>query len=156
MTITLVPVDADNWWDALELSVFPEQLGFVANYAPIVAFALAKAYVRHNGLDYAPYLIYADGQAVGFVELATTPDADAPCWLYHLFIDKARQGNGYGKQALDAFIRLVQQGHPRCREIRLSVHPDNVAAVRLYTGRGFVPTGELYDNGEQVYALRLG
>jgi diamine N-acetyltransferase len=155
VTISLVPVNADNWWSALELSVHPEQLPFVANYAPIVAFALAKAYVHHNDMLYTPYLIVADGQQVGFVELARQRERDDLCWLYHLFIDQHHQGKGYGKQALDEFIRLAQENHGLCREIRLSVHPDNVAACALYVRRGFQPTGERFDNGERVYALSL-
>ncbi len=155
MTISLVQVNADNWWDALELSVHPEQLCFVANYAPIVAFALAKAFVRLNDLIWTPYVIYADGQQVGFIELACKPESDHQCWLHHFFIDQSQQGKGYGKQALDAFIQLVQENDARCRELRLSVHPDNRVAERLYIRRGFQPTGEAFDNGELVYALRM-
>lgn len=154
-TITLAEVNSDNWEDALLLSVQPEQLPFVANYAPIVAFALAKAFVRPHGMRWIPYAIYADAQLVGFVELAYKPESENPCWLYHFFIDQMHQSKGYGKQALDVFIRLVQENYPRCREIRLSVHPDNTVANQLYIRRGFQPTGEAFDNGELVYALPL-
>jgi diamine N-acetyltransferase len=155
VTITLVPVDAENWWDALELAVHPEQLGFVANYAPIVAFALAKAYVRPNNLIYTPYLVCAGGQPVGFGEMAGQPDDAQPCWLMHLFVDHRHQGKGYGRAAIDAFIQLARSSFPCSPSLRLSVNPDNVVAVQLYARAGFEPTGELYDNGERVYTLRL-
>jgi diamine N-acetyltransferase len=155
MTVTLIQVNADNWWDALELSVHPEQLPFVANYAPIVAFALAKAFVRVHDMIWTPYVIYAHDQLVGFIELACKPETEHQYWLYHFFIDHLHQGKGYGKQALNLFVRLVQENYPLCREIRLSVHPDNTVAEGLYSRFGFQPTGEAYDNGELVYALRI-
>lgn len=155
VTITLAPVNAENFWDALELSVYPEQLGFVANYAPIVAFALAKGFVRVNDMDWTPYLICADGQSVGFVVLACQPESDRQYWLQHFFIDQSQQGKGYSAPALDLFIQSVRENYPLCREIRLSVHPDNGVAESLYRRRGFQPTGEVYDNGERVYALRF-
>jgi len=155
VTITLSEVNADNWREALELEVRPEQMRFVAEYAPIVAGALAKAYIRPYDLIWLPYAIYADAQLVGFMELACNPATENRYWLYHFFIDQRYQGHGYGKQALQAFIQLVQDGYPLCQEIRLSVHPENVTAVRLYSQFGFQPTGEVYDNGELVYALRF-
>jgi diamine N-acetyltransferase len=155
VTITLAQVNADNWRDTLELEVHPEQLPFVAEYAPIAAFALAKAFVRPDGMTWIPYAIYADDQLVGFIELACKPESETQYWIYHFFIDQSQQGQGYGKQALNVFIQLVQENYPRCRELRLSVHPDNIAAVRVYGRRGFQPTGEAFDNGELVYALRM-
>jgi diamine N-acetyltransferase len=154
-TITLVQVNADNWRDTLALSVYPEQQRFVADFAPIALIALAKAYIRPDDMLYSPYAIYADEQMVGFFEFACQPDTENRYWLFHFFIDQAEQGKGYGKAALITFIQKVQESYPRCRELRLSVHPDNVAAVRLYSGLGFQPAGEMFDNGELVYALPL-
>jgi diamine N-acetyltransferase len=155
MAITLVQVNSDNWWDTLQLSVHPEQLPFVAAYAPIAAFALAKAFIRPEGMVLTPYAIYAEGQLVGFIELGCKPESDHSCWLYHFFIDQMHQGKGYGKQALSVFIQLVQENDALCQELRLSVHPDNHAAVGLYRRLGFQPNGEAMDNGELVYALRI-
>jgi diamine N-acetyltransferase len=155
VTITLAQVNADNWRDALQLSVHPEQQRFVADYSPIVAIALAKAFIRPYGMIWTPYAIYADGQLVGFIELACKPESDHQCWIYHFFIDQSHQGKGYGKQSLAAFIQLVREHYSLCRELRLSVHPDNIVAQRLYIHFGFQPTGENFDNGELVYALRI-
>ena len=73
MTVTLSEVNADNWRETLQLAVQPEQLRFVAEYAPIVAGALAKAYIRPYDMILRPYAIYADVQLVGFMELACNP-----------------------------------------------------------------------------------
>ncbi len=155
VTITFVEVNSDNWQDALRLSVHPEQMRFVAEYAPIAAIALAKAYIRAYEKIWLPYAIYADDQLVGFLALAYKPESQHQYWLYQFFIDQSQQGRGYGKQALNGLIPFVQENYPLCRELRLSVHPDNGVAQGLYIRRGFQPTGEAFDNGELVYALRI-
>jgi diamine N-acetyltransferase len=155
VTITLMAVNDDNWQEALQLSVHPEQLRFVSEYTPIAAISLAKAYVRPYEKIWFPYVIDADDQLVGFLELAYKPANEHQYWLYHFFIDQTQQGKGYGKQALNTLIPFVQENYPLCRELRLSVHPDNSLAQQLYSRRGFEPTGEAFDNGELVYALRI-
>jgi diamine N-acetyltransferase len=153
-TIVLREVTANNWRATLGLTVHPDQQRFIADYVPIAAIALAKAFVRPGGLVWLPYAIYADGDMVGLIELAYEPDSPARYWVYHFFIHQTQQGKGYGKAALRAFIQLVTQQHPRCRQINLTVHPENRRAQSLYTGAGFRPTGEEQD-GEPVYTLRV-
>jgi diamine N-acetyltransferase len=151
-TITLSEVNRTNWRTTLQLSVHPDQQRFVADYVPIAAIALAKAFVRPQGMVMLPYAIYADDQMVGFMELAYKPDSHDSCWVYHFFIDQAFQGKGYGKQALFALIQLVKAHHPLCQHICLTAHPENTLAQHLYTGLGFQPTGQEID-GELVYDL---
>jgi diamine N-acetyltransferase len=147
-------VTAENWRAALRLEVRPEQLRFVAEYAPIAAVALAKAYIRPGGVIWMPYAFYAGSAMVGFVELAHEPGSTDDYWVFHFFIDQRFQGRGYGTAALERFIELVRHEHPRCRVLQLVVHPENIPAQRLYTGAGFRPTGgERW--GEPVYQLEL-
>ncbi|SRR5258706_1958234 len=152
--ILLREVAAENWRATLHLTVHPDQQRFIADYVPIAAIALAKAFVRPSGLVWLPYAIYADGDIIGLIELAYEPDSPARYWVYHFFIDQAQQGKGYGKAALQAFIQLVIEQHPRCRQINLTVHPENRRAQSLYTSAGFRPTGAEQD-GEPVYVLRV-
>ena len=58
--LSLQEVTRENWRATLGLAVFPEQQRFIADYAPITAVALAKAYVRPGGLVWVPYAFYAD------------------------------------------------------------------------------------------------
>ena len=153
-TLAIREINRQNWRAALALTVHPEQQRFVSDHTPVAAIALAKAYVRPGGLTWLPYLIYAEGQPIGLIALAYAPGSDDRYWLYHFFIDRAHQGQGYSKPALHAFIALVGTQHPACRQINLTVHPDNDRAQRLYTGIGFQPTGEMQDE-EPVYMLRL-
>ena len=68
--ITLRAVTNDNWRETLTLTVRPEQQRFVAEYAPITAIALAKAYIRPGSAVWMPYAIYAGSLMVGFLALA--------------------------------------------------------------------------------------
>lgn len=152
--LALREVTQENWRAALRLTVHPDQQRFVAEYAPIVAIALAKAYVRLGGATWSPYVIYAGTTMVGFVELAYEPDTSDQYWVFHFFIDQRFQGRGYGTAALRRFIELVQHAHPSCQMLQLVVHPENLRAQHLYTAAGFHSTGtERW--GEPVYQLAL-
>ena len=152
--VGLRPITAENWRAALNLAVAPDQQRFVADFVPIAAVALAKAYVRAGGAVWTPYGIYAGEALVGFVALAHTPDAPDERWIFHFFIDQRHQGRSYGTAALRRLVELVRREHPKCRSLRLVVHPENRAAQRLYTAEGFRPTGaERW--GEPEYALAL-
>ncbi len=152
--VTLRDITRENWREALQLSVRPDQQRFVADYAPIVLIGLAKAYVRPLGLVWMPYAIYAGHEMVGFLELAMDRSTSDQYWLYHFFIDQRYQGQGIGKKALAAFIEDVERSYPQCRCINLNVQDDNIAAQRLYTSAGFVRTKE-ESYGEPLFRLYL-
>src|SRR5260221_5779851 len=153
-TLSLREVDRTNWRATLDLSVRPEQQRFVADYAPIAAIALAKAYIRPQEFLWLPYAIYADDQLIGFAELACKPDSANEYWVYHFFIDQAQQGKGYALPALNAFIATVKERFPACQQLCLTVHPENILAQHVYRTIGFRPNGEILD-GEPVYTLDM-
>jgi len=152
--VTLREITRENWREALQLSVHPDQQRFVADYAPIVLVALAKAYVSQFGLTWLPFGIYAEHEMVGFLELALDPGSTDQYWMYHFFIDQRYQGKGYGKKALAAFIEHVERTYPECRYINLTVHPDNHTAQHVYTAAGFVRTTE-EAFGEPLFRLHI-
>ncbi|WIG60085.1 MAG: hypothetical protein OJF49_002833 [Ktedonobacterales bacterium] len=152
--LSLRPVTQENWQEALRLAVHPDQQRFVSEYAPIVAVALAKAYLRLGGATWLPYAIYAGPTMVGFVALAYEPGSSDQYWIFHFFIDQRYQGRGYGKTALRHFIELVKTEHQQCHMLQLVVHPENHQAQNLYFAAGFRLTGaERW--GEPVYQLAL-
>ena len=154
-SITLCEINSTNWRATLDLSVHPEQQRFIADHTPIAAIVLAKAYIRPDGLVWAPYAIYADAEVIGMLALAYELGSQDQYWVYHFFIDRSWQGQGYGKAAFQAFIQLVREQHPRCRQLNLTVHPANRRAQQLYASLGFQPDGrELW--GEPVYRLMIG
>lgn len=152
--LALCGITQENWREALRLTVQPDQQRFISDYSPIVALALAKAYLRLGGAIWSPYAIYADSTMVGFVELAYEPDTADQYWIFHFFIDRQYQGRGYGKVALQHFIERVKHDHLQSQLLQLVVHPENHRAQRLYVSAGFRPSGE-ERWGEPVYQLGL-
>jgi diamine N-acetyltransferase len=152
--ISLAPVTQENWRAALRLAVHPDQQRFVAEYAPVAAIALAKAYLRLDDLTWAPYAISAGAEMVGFVALACEPASVDEYWVFHFFIDQRYQGRGYARAALERLLALVKREHPAGQMLQLVVHPENRVAQHLYTSAGFRPTGaERW--GEPLYQLAL-
>lgn len=152
--ITLKLVDESNWRQALTLAVLPAQQHFVADHHPVVAIALAKAYIRPGGLNWLPYAIYANQQMVGFVEIVLDRHQPDDCWVFHFFIDQQYQGQGYGRMAMEQLITNLKQLEPACTGISLVVHPENTTAQLFYRRMGFSPTGnERW--GEPIYRLHF-
>lgn len=154
MEISLEHVTASNWRATLPLGVHPEQQRFVADYAPISAIALAKAYVRVGNRTWIPLLFRSGEAPIGFCTLAVRPGNLAECWLFHFFIDRDAQGKGYGTAALRALLQHIREMPGPVQEVALTVHPENVVAQRLYRSAGFEPDGTEQD-GEPVYRLAL-
>lgn len=131
--ISIRPVTQKNWRTALALSVPPEQLHLVAGMAPIVALALAKAYIRLLDLHWDPYVFYADEAMIGFAAHAYEPGSPSNHWLFHFFIDQQYQGQGYGKQALRVLVQQVRVQHPTCRGSCGSMRTRSPMIARLMT-----------------------
>ena len=152
--ITLREISRENWREALQLSVRPDQQRFVADYQPIVLIGLAKAYVSPLGLMWLPYAIYDGHEMIGFVELAIDADSTDDYWMYHFFIDQRHQGKGLGKKALSTIIEHIERDYPACRSINLTIHPENHPAQQLYKAAGFMPTrDEAF--GEPLFRLQI-
>ena len=150
--LSIREVTHENWRVALRLAVHPEQQHFIADYVPIAAIALAKAYIRPGGLVWVPFAFYRDTEMIGFTELAYEPDSKDNYWIFHFFIDHHYQGQGFGKKTLALFLQYINEHYPQCQSLQLTVHPENQRAQHLYTGAGFRPSGTQLD-GEQVYRL---
>jgi diamine N-acetyltransferase len=85
--ISLGEVSEQSWRATLQLAVHPEQQRFIADYVPIAAIALAKAFIRPGGLIWIPYAISADQTMIGLIELAYEPTSLSRYWVYLFFID---------------------------------------------------------------------
>lgn len=145
MSVTLQPITRDNLWAVVDLKPHPHQEGFVApNIDSIV-----NAYVEPT---FVPLAVYADETLVGFAMYGQHPDTGA-WWVIRLMIDRAHQGKGYGRAAMEAVIEMMAD-RVGCQEIVTSFVPDNAVAAGLYDSLGFCPTGEVED-GEPLVRLRL-
>jgi len=149
--LRLALIDQHNWRAALAVQVNPDQLTYVAGHQPVALVILAKAYVRPGDLDWEPLAVTAGASVVGVVALA---HASTYTELLHLAVDVARQGQGVGSAAVELLVAHVVKTRPDVEAVRLTVHPENERAQRLYRSRGFLPNGDVRD-GEPIWSLNL-
>ncbi len=128
-------ITENNFIDAFNLALAPGQEVFVSH--PIRS--LAQAYVYRNQCQ--PFGIYADGKMIGYVMVIY--DYDIPEYdIWHLMIDRAEQGHGYGSQALDQVIEYIRtKPFGDSDRVALTCNKQNSAARRLFESRGFSATG---------------
>jgi diamine N-acetyltransferase len=144
--IELRPVTRDNVRALADLHVAPGQEPFVgAN-----VYALAQTYVEPT---WTPWGIYVDGNAVGFA-VEERDQATGRTWIRRFMIADGFQGRGYGTAALTALVRMMVERYT-CAHIFLDFVPGNNVAERLYARAGFVPTGEVGEDGEIVAMLAV-
>ena len=89
---------------------------------------------------------------IGFLMWAINP-ADESGWLGGIMIDRNHQGQGYGRQAVQAAIRLLAE-EQEVQHFALSYQPANVVARHLYGSLGFVE-GDEWEDDEIVARLTL-
>jgi diamine N-acetyltransferase len=140
-SITLRPVDADNWRAVAALTVTETQRAWVAEPAYYLALC------HYSPVGWTPLAVTdAAGSVVGFLMWAVDPE-DGAAWLGGITIDATQQGKGFGRAAVST--ALTELDAP---SFALSYQPDNTAARALYASLGFVETGELED--DEVVARR--
>ena len=147
--VELKPITEDNFIDAFNLKLAPGQESFVSH--PIRS--LAQAYVYRDQCQ--PFGIYAGGKMVGYVMVIY--DYDVPEYdIWHMMIDGAEQGQGYGSEALDRVIEyIVTKPFGDFDRVALTCNKDNAAARKLYERKGFTATGvEDEDEIEMAMTVR--
>ena len=132
--ITLQAVNVENFDEIISLSVSDEQREFVACNAE----SIAQAYVQEECI---PLAIYDGPHPVGFVMYCVDRD-DGAWWLYRLMVDRAHQGRGCGRAALEQVLTRMK-ADPARHHIYLGVEPEN-PAVSLYRSLGFRFDGRVY------------
>ncbi|WP_060177684.1 GNAT family N-acetyltransferase [Streptomyces sp. IMTB 1903] len=144
--VVLDEVTDENWRAVADVAPADDQRRFVA--------ALGARYLLLSlrGGVWNSLAIRAGDAVVGHVMWAYDEEGGAH-WIGGMIVDAAEQGRGVGRAAMRVLIRRLAD-LPACREIRLSYHPDNAPAARLYAELGFVPTGE-FEGDEAVAALAV-
>ena len=122
----LKPITEENFIDAFDLKLAPGQEEFVSH--PVRS--LAQAYVYREQCQ--PFGIYADEKMVGYVMVIY--DYDIPEYdIWHMMIDEAEQGKGYGSGALDRVIEYIAaKPIGNSDRVALTCSKDNPAARKLY------------------------
>jgi diamine N-acetyltransferase len=143
--ISVRPVNRDNWRDIANLKVTEAQREFVAESCYYLALCC-------YGNDWQPLAIYLDERVIGFMMWAIDP-ADGSCWLGGILVDQGMQGQGYGRQAVQAAIMMFKEEHDY-RNFALSYQPANLIAKHLYSKLGFIEMNE-WEGSEVVARLSL-
>ena len=147
MKIELRPIDETNREDCIRLKVSNSQAAYIDTNENSLAAAAENAEVAR------PFVIYADGEVVGFTMFAFEPDYEDPgdrYWLWRFMIGEEYQGRGFGKEALKQIIAYFKENG--ATNMRLSTKESNVNAIHLYESQGFKRTGEMNDE-ETVFEL---
>ncbi len=97
-------------------------------------FSIGRAYLFRE--DNYPCIICNEQMTpIGFINLCKwLGESDAYTWSF--YIDKSHQGNGYGKSAAEAAVRILKAANPD-KPIRLATEKGNEKAQRLYVSLGF-------------------
>ncbi len=141
-----------NIWKICALEPFEEQKDFVAENMQ----SLAEAYAtRNEGNNALPLAVYDDDVPVGFVMIGkgtvgNEEESDLireNYCLWRLMIDKKYQGQGLGKQTIDAAMDLIRTfPFGEAKKVWLSYEPGNARARDLYQKYGFSENGEMCGN----------
>jgi diamine N-acetyltransferase len=150
--IRLVEVTDANRDAVIAVRVAPAQERFVASVE--ASFRHAREQPEGNPWYRA---VYDGDEPVGFVMLSWNvtpgPGLLGPYYLWRLLIGSGYQGRGYGTAILDEVVELIRADG--ARELLTSCVPGEGTPEPFYRRYGFVPTGEIDEDGETVLRLDL-
>ena len=153
MGVTLDEIADGNRAAVLALRVAPGQEQFVLSVRESLAEAAEYPHAR-------PWywVVVADGAPVGFVMVSWNaepqpPEIIGPWFLWKLIIDERYQGRGYGAEVVRQVVELVRA--EGAAELLTSYVPEPGGPAGFYERLGFVPTGDLDENGEVIVRLAL-
>jgi diamine N-acetyltransferase len=128
--VALKRITVENWQECIELSVKDDQVDFV----PSNLYSIAEAQFYPKAVPLAIHNV--EGQMVGFIMYGI--DVASGKWkVFRLMIDKAHQGRGYGRAAMEQVVQQLA-GRPDCDEILICYNTTNHAARELYADLGFL------------------
>lgn len=145
--VALHDVDDENWRAVADVAPLDGQRRFVP--------ALAARYLLLSLREgvWNSLAVCADDTVVGHVMWGR--DEDGSYWIGGMLIGAAEQGKGIGRAAARTLVRWLAD-RADCEVLRLSYHPDNTAAERLYTSLGFRPVSTAEEDQDEVTAELSG
>ena len=146
--IALHKVDESNFMACFGLNLRDGQERFVSH--PIRS--LAQAYVYYK--QCTPFAVLSGGEVVGYIMVIYDYDEETYN-IWHLMIDGAHQGKGYGRTAMELALEYIRtKPFGASNRVLLTVSPENSAACALYRSLGFAETGRS-DEDEAEWGLTL-
>ncbi len=95
--------------------------------------------------------LWLEAELVGWCQLAGRPPA---LWVARVIIAPAYRGQGCAALLLREVLTTLRR-HRRYREVKAAVHPDNLAAIRLFRCLGFEASPYEAAIGEVIFRLTL-
>lgn len=127
----------------------PENEKFVASNA----YSLAQAWLYRDADDVYPFAIYHEEMPVGFMML--DEDLEERCLvIWRIMFPEEHQCKGYGTLAIKQIVQMAKDSG-KYDFIILDYVPENEIAKHVYEKLGFLPTGEIINNGEIEMKLIL-
>ena len=155
--IKLAEITNANIWKVCALEPFDDQKDFVAENIQ----SLAEAYAtRNEGNNALPLAVYNDESLIGFVMIGkgtvgNENESDLikeNYSIWRLMIDRKYQGQGFGKQTIDAAMNLIRTfPFGEAEKVWLSYEPENTHARDIYRKYGFVENGKMC--GDEIIAI---
>ena len=149
MNLIFEPITNKNRTAVENLRPFDEQV----NYIESVAECLMEA----EGCDaWKPVGIYDDDVLVGFAMYGyfMQTQLDGRLWFDRLLIDRAYQGQGYGRAAVSALLKKLAEEYTQKR-VYLSVYDVNQSAIHIYEELGFRLTENWIPKGNESWCMSL-
>lgn len=144
--IELVDVTVDNWEEIAELTVAPDEAGFVASNL----YSLAQSKFEPSA---CPLAIVANDVPVGFMMYERDDEEPGAVMIYRFMVDHRHRGHGYGRSAMTALLKRFEADSD-VHVVRVCFVPSNHSARRLYASLGFAEAGADTD-GEIIAELRM-
>lgn len=146
--ISFRKITEDNFASIVQMKR-PDDEKFVASNV----YSLAQAWLYREAGDVYPFAIYHEETPIGFMML--DEDLDERCLvIWRIMFPEEHQGKGYGTQAIKQIIQMAKDSG-KYDFIILDYVPENTVAKHVYEKLGFLPTGEIVNNGEIEMKLVL-
>lgn len=115
--------------------------------------ATAEEFLNSGSDEIQLHVIKSGNSVVGFFKLDTSYASnysfcpEGSLGLRSFAIDKSRQGEGIGQNAVKALFPYLKENYPEYHSIYLTVNCKNPKAVGCYKKGGFLDTNEKYLGG---------
>lgn len=140
--ITFRKIDQTNEQAVRTISIHPNQLKFIESVDECLEEAALYS-------EWQPVAIYHDTQVIGFAMYGSF-GVNKDTWLDRIIIDKAYQGQGFGRIAIKKLIKIIPKIYG-VDVIYLSIIEENKLAYHLYESIGFELMDERDPNGELMF-----
>lgn len=148
----LIDITKENYVQVALLTTNEDLIPTVLEkYVTSNAFSMAQTKYSDKWITKA---VENDGNIIGFAMYGPTDlDGDTVFQLCRFMIDVRFQGKGYGKQALSLVLDEMKQ-LDGCKEVYLSIEPENKRARHIYENAGFVCLDREI-SGELLFKLKF-